>query len=323
MHANYDRTRNLVGALCLTLGIVGTFWFALGGVPSSREGLISALGCGAVLGLLQGRRGGVRLGLAIGLVTALVVGLALGLLLVVFPERVGAARALSDPGTLAVVVLAMNLAMSLVRLRVGQPWSLRWEEWLSMGGANGALVNGLAMFHAVLGGATLTLAFVLRGLLWALSGAVIGVVTAPVAEYLALGLKPRLRVFIALVPYLREVWVPLSGFAFGYVSLIFLFASVIGATWRADTGAYQGFAAAPHFGAFFYLSVQTITGLGFTNVSPNSGYAKSLASIEVIVGVLWNTVFLATFIAYLQPRFARITAPHDRTSSASKPDSKS
>jgi hypothetical protein len=276
--------------------------------------LVSALSYGAVLGLLQGRREGFRLGLAIGLVTALAVGLAVGLLLSIAPDRI-AAGALFAPHEFVVVVLAMNLAIALVRLRVLQPWNLRWAGTLAVGGTNGALVTGIAILHAVLGGADLTLGFffvVIRGVLL---GAAVGAVTAPVADYLAFWLRPRFRVFIALAPYLKEIWVPLSGFTFGYISLIFLFASVIGAVWRADpAGAYHGMAPNSGFGAFFYLSVQTITGLGFSGVTPNSTYAKGLASIEVIIGILWDTVFVATFIAYLQPRFQRLVSLRDDAS---------
>jgi hypothetical protein len=131
-------------------------------------------------------------------------------------------------------------------------------------------------------------------------------------SYLAFWLRPRLRVFVALLPYLREIWVPLGAFAFGYLSLIFLFATLIGAAWRADpAGAYSGLSAAPRFGSFFYLSIETITGLGYASTGPHSSSAKALASIEVITGMLWNTVFVATFIAYLQPRFQRVRREQD------------
>jgi len=303
----YLRARNLLGALCLIVVVVGTFWFALGGAPSLLEGLIGSLSFGVILGLLQGRRHGFQLGLATGLVAALAVGLAVGFLLTVSPTRVANPGFLFAPSDLPVVVLAMNLAISFVRLRAGQPWRPRWADCISMGATNGTLVNGMSILHAVVGGTDLTLGFFFRSITELLVGAAWGATTAPVAEYLAFWLKPRLRVFVALLPYLRDVSVPFGGFAFGYITVIFLFASVVGATWRADpAGAYQGLGANPTFGSFFYLSVQTITGIGFASVTPHSAYAKSLASVEVIVGVLWNTVFVATFIAYLQPRFQQL-----------------
>lgn len=299
----------VLGAFVLIVLVVGTLWFALGGIRSMAIGLIVSLAYGGILGASQGLRHGFQHGLSIAVVGGLAVGLIPGSFGITAPERL-TTPVLFSALDLAGVVLALNLAIALVRTNPDQPWALDWQEAVSIGVTNGALASGIVAFHALIIGGDVTSRLVATSaqdlLLYA--SIPIGAITAPVAEYLAFWLKPRFRVFVALLPYLRVIQVPLSGFAIGYLSLIFLFANFIGAEWRADpSGAYLGLPAHPPFGSFFYLSVETITGIGFADSAPHSAYAKALASIEVILGVMWNTVFVATFIAYLQPRFQQLT----------------
>lgn len=302
-----SRHLRVLGTFFLIVLVVGSFWFALGGIQSMAIGLIASLVYGSALGFSQGLRHGFQQGLSVALVGGLAVGLIPGLLGVISPERL-TTPVLFGGFDLAGVVLALNFAIALVRIRPDQPWALGWREAISLGVTNGALASGIVALHALITGGNITPRLVITSAEELLLGAAIGAVTAPIAEYLAYWLKPRFRVFVALVPYLRVIQVPLSGFAIGYLSLIFLFASFIGAAWRANpSDAYLGLSAHPRFGSFFYLSVETITGIGYAGSAPHSGYAKTLASIEVILGIMWNTVFVATFIAYLQPRFQQLS----------------
>ena len=264
-----SRLLRILGAVCLVLVFVGNFWYAIGGLRSMVIGLGASLLYGTMLGAFHGGRYGFDHGVRIGILGGLAVGVITGMLGIIFPERL-TGPVLFGRGDVAGVVFALNLAIALVRIAADQGWALRWRQSISLGATNGALVSGVAVLHALLvsikfgrwslGTAAAEFAF----------GTAIGAITAPVAESLAFWLRPRLRVFVALLPYLRELSVPLGGFAFGYLMLIFVFATFIGAAWRNDPSqAYVGLPVQPRFGSFFYLSVETVTGIGYAGAAPH------------------------------------------------------
>ena len=81
---------------------------------------------------------------------------------------------------------------------------------------------------------------------------VIAAVTAvlvPVAVFcsawcLAAWLRPRLRVYLQLADYLRVMWVPIGGFAIGYLAIILVFAGFGGMLERFLPGSFAGAAGA-------------------------------------------------------------------------------
>src|SRR5262249_51982757 len=123
------------------------------------------------------------------------------------PERLSGPGALFSASDLVAVVMAMNLAIALVRTRAGQPWNLQWQDALAIGGASGALVQAMSAIHQVVRGADLSLGFFLKSIADLLAGAALGAITAPPVSYLGFWLQPRLRGLGALLPYLREIWV--------------------------------------------------------------------------------------------------------------------
>ena len=57
-------------------------------------------------------------------------------------------------------------------------------------------------------------------------------------------LEPRLRVYSQLAEYLRVMWIPIGGFATGYLAIILVFAGFCGMLERFSPGSFTGSSAA-------------------------------------------------------------------------------
>jgi hypothetical protein len=64
------------------------------------------------------------------------------------------------------------------------------------------------------------------------------------ARAIAAWLRPRLQVYQQLAEYLRVMWIPIGGFAAGYMAIILLFAGFCGMLERFSPGAFAGAAGA-------------------------------------------------------------------------------
>jgi Ion channel len=120
-------------------------------------------------------------------------------------------------------------------------------------------------------------------------------------------LKPRLRVLVGVFRILQQMWEALIAFLLGYAAIIFIFACFYAAAWQHNpASAFQGInlisPVPPSFGQFVYFSVVTMATLGYGDVIPADAVTRTLACIEVVIGVGWVTVVLSAASALARPR---------------------
>jgi hypothetical protein len=118
-------------------------------------------------------------------------------------------------------------------------------------------------------------------------------------------LKPRITVLGNIFRILRQMWEALAAFLLGYAALVFIFACFYAAAWRFDpVEAFRGVDAFHHpsFADFAYFSVVTMSTVGYGDVIPANALTRSLACIEVVLGVGWVTVVLSAAAALVRPK---------------------
>jgi hypothetical protein len=120
-------------------------------------------------------------------------------------------------------------------------------------------------------------------------------------------LKPRLRVLVGVFRILQQMWEALLAFLLGYAALIFIFACFYAAAWQHNrASAFQGInllsPVPPSFGQFVYFSVVTMATLGYGDVIPSDALTRTLACVQVVIGVGWVTVVLSAASALARPR---------------------
>lgn len=121
-------------------------------------------------------------------------------------------------------------------------------------------------------------------------------------------LHPRLRVYARLADYLRVMWVPIGGFAVGYLTIIVLFAGFYGMLERFSPGAFSG----AGMGVTDWVSFAFFAALGqdFTTVAPVSVGARVLVGTHLILSAGWVVVLFAAVMSYIGPRLERIAQRH-------------
>ena len=119
-------------------------------------------------------------------------------------------------------------------------------------------------------------------------------------------LEPRLRVYGHLADYLRVMWVPIGGFAVGYLTIIVLFAGFYGMLGRFSSAAFAG--AGSGMGVTDWLSFSFFTALGqdFLTVSPDSVGARVLVGVHLILSAGWAVVLFAAVMTSIGPKLERI-----------------
>ena len=168
--------------------------------------------------------------------------------------------------------------------------------------ATGALVEGRGLSGLEL----------ILGIAYALS---LPMVAIPAAAFLlgraaATWLQPRLRVYGRLAEYLRAMWVPIGGFAVGYLTIIVLFAGFYGTLERFSPGAFAGMDAGS--GVTDWLSFAFFTALGqdFLTVAPVSVGARLLVGVHLIFSAGWAVVLFAAVMTSIVPKLDRIARRH-------------
>ena len=121
-------------------------------------------------------------------------------------------------------------------------------------------------------------------------------------------LQPRLRVYAYLADYLRVMWVPIGGFAVGYLTIIVLFSGFYGMLEHFRPGAFAGAGA----GIADWLSFAFFTALGqdFTSVVPDSVSARVLVGAHLILSAGWALVLFAAVMSSIGPKLDRIARRH-------------
>ena len=119
-------------------------------------------------------------------------------------------------------------------------------------------------------------------------------------------LRPRLQVYGQLADYLRVMWVPIGGFAIGYLTIIVLFAGFYGMLGRFSPAGFDG--AAEGAGITDWLSFSFFTALGqdFIAVVPASVGARVLVGAHLILSAGWAVVLFAAVMSSIGPKLNRI-----------------
>ena len=121
-------------------------------------------------------------------------------------------------------------------------------------------------------------------------------------------LQPRLRVYSHLANYLRVMWVPIGGFAVGYLTIIVLFAGFYGMLGRFQPGAFAGAGT----GIVDWVSFAFFAALGqdFTTIAPVSVGARVLVGVHLILSASWALVLFAAVMSSIGPKLERIARRH-------------
>ena len=119
-------------------------------------------------------------------------------------------------------------------------------------------------------------------------------------------LEPRLRVYGHLADYLRVMWVPIGGFAVGYLTIIVLFAGFYGMLERFSPGTFAGAGASAGIADWLSFSFFTALGQDFLPISPDSVGARVLVGIHLILSAGWAVVLFAAVMTSIGPKLERI-----------------
>ena len=143
---------------------------------------------------------------------------------------------------------------------------------------------------------------------WSIAESTIAVPLAVflVARAAALWLDPRLLIYGQLAAYLRVMWVPIGGFAIGYMVIIVLFAGFYGMLAHFSPGAFTG--VGEDAGIMTWVSFAFFTGVGrdYSGIVPVSAGAQALVGAQLIPSIGWALVVFAAVMAFIQPQLERI-----------------
>ena len=126
------------------------------------------------------------------------------------------------------------------------------------------------------------------------------------ARALSVWLQPRLRVYQELTEYLRVMWVPIGGFAIGYLAIILLFAGFYGTLSRFRPESFTG--AGEDTGILDWVSFSFFTALSrdYPDIVPASAGARALVAFQLLPSIGWALVVFAAVMSSIQPRLERI-----------------
>ncbi len=110
---------------------------------------------------------------------------------------------------------------------------------------------------------------------------------------------PRMLIYKHLIVYLRIMRDGAIAYGIGYISIAALFATFYWASHRFDGSSLSNLPSAT-FGNFFYFSLVTIATVGYGDIAPATPLCKTIASVEILVGLAWTLVVFAALVFYLQ-----------------------
>ena len=118
-------------------------------------------------------------------------------------------------------------------------------------------------------------------------------------------LLPRLRVYRQLAEYLRVMWIPIGGFAIGYLAIIVVFAGFGGMLARFSPGAFAG-AEDAGIGEWIAFAFFRALARDYPGILPVSPGAWLLLGVQAVLTVGWALVVFAAVMSSIQPRLERI-----------------
>lgn len=135
-------------------------------------------------------------------------------------------------------------------------------------------------------------------------------IIVPIAAFLAartaaVWLQPRLEVYRQLAEYLRVMWIPIGGFAIGYLAIIVVFAGFAGMLARFSPGAFAG-AGDAGIGEWIAFAFFRALAQDYPGIVPVSPAAWLLVGVQVILAVGWALVVFAAVMSSIQPQLERI-----------------
>lgn len=116
--------------------------------------------------------------------------------------------------------------------------------------------------------------------------------------------RPRFHVYRGLSDYLRVMWVPIGGFAIGYVTIIVLFAGFYGTLEHFSPGAFGD--AGAGIVDWLFFSFFAALGQDFATVAPVSVGARALVGLHLILSAGWVVVLFAAVMTSIGPKLERI-----------------
>ena len=150
-----------------------------------------------------------------------------------------------------------------------------------------------------------------RSLDVSLLSAFVALVAIPIPTFLAartfaIWIQPRLRLYVQLADYLRVMWVPIGGFAVGYLAIIVIFAGFFGMLERFVPGSFSGAANAGVLDwiAFSFYSAIADPGSAIRGVS---GTARFLVGTQLVFSIGWALVVFAAVMSAIQPQLDAIS----------------
>ena len=126
------------------------------------------------------------------------------------------------------------------------------------------------------------------------------------ARAIAVWLHPRLLVYGQLAAYLRVMWVPIGGFAIGYLVIILLFAGFYGMLAHFSPGAFTGVGDEADIMTWVTFAFFAGVGRDYTGIVPVSTGAQALVGAQLIPSIGWALVVFAAVMVHIQPQLERI-----------------
>ncbi len=217
----------------------------------------------------------------------------------------GVLPALGPAGALAALVLMPTVALIvgfLSRNAAGRRYSR--PPALLLAGSLGVYVSLFAI--ELLSRVPVPVAEVFVGLgIIAMAQFAIPTVMFLCGRFAAAWLEPRLRVYSQLAEYLRVMWIPIGGFAAGYLAIILVFAGFCGMLERFAPGSFTG-ASAAGIGDWISFSFFSAVVPDYTGIAPATGPARMLVGLQLVLSVGWALVVFAAVMSSIQPQLDRI-----------------
>ena len=126
------------------------------------------------------------------------------------------------------------------------------------------------------------------------------------ARTFASWVQPRLHLYVQLADYLRVMWVPIGGFAVGYLAIIVIFSGFFGMLERFAPGSFSGAADA---GVLDWIAFSFYSAIADPSsaIRAASGFARFLVGTQLVFSIGWALVVFAAVMSAIQPQLDAIS----------------